>query len=136
MLRLIVLGSLATLLLVACSSSRDYGPLAVVPDSDGRDEALAGPGTIRIDENCVTLTMPPDIILIPVWYAGDVRWDEENREITFDIPSQDDDAITIRDSDVISLGGGQFGSSQPVDWVLPPHESCRGELWGVGSVIR
>ena len=116
----------------------DFGPLAVLEGSGGAD-ALGGTGCARIDDDCVTMLRANGENLLLVWHASEVRWDDEDREITFSAAfDSDDESVTIRDGDVITVGGSGLVGDVPVErdplWLAPPHESCIGEPWAVSSV--
>ncbi len=102
------------------------GPLAVL-DSPGGSAwlALGGTGPIRIGERCVTLPRGNGDSVLLVWRSGEVLWDEKDREITFiSSTAPDEGPITIRDGDIITVGGGWYGDPEDMAWVAPPDESC------------
>jgi len=115
----------------------DFGPLAVI-EGLGGDDALGGTGCVRIDDRCVTMTLSNGETLLLVWHASEVRWDEEDREITFS-SVRGSEPIKIRDGDIITVGGAGLGNDVPVErdllWLSPPHESCTGEPWAVSEVL-
>jgi len=125
----------------ACDSSPDFGPLAVFR-TDGGLDARGGTGPIHIGNECVTLTNESGQNLLLVWSqqegGGEVAWNEEEREITF--RSAGDSPVTMRDGDVITVGGANVVGDVPIerdlDWLAPPHQSCTGEQWMVSSVTK
>lgn len=128
------------------------GPLALIADQGPYDnDAGTGSGVIHIDERCVTLNQPDwEAPLLLVWSSEDVRWSESARSITFDgnIETLEADSITIRDGDVLSLGGSLMILDEDVEqqlpsrdewtrgyeWIVEPNQACRGAPWLVGSV--
>jgi len=145
-LLLSLIGFLAVVSLVACDSDSapsagDYGPLAVLHAAGGL-EARGGIGPIDIGDDCVTLTNEAGQELLLVWHqheeGWEVGWNEDEREIRFSAPG--DPAVTIRDGEVITVGGASLVGDMPVerdlDWLAPPHESCTGEQWMVSSVTK
>ena len=81
--------------------SDDFGPLAVV-DSLGGSLALGGTGPIHIEENCVRMTRGNGEMLLLIWHANEVRWDEENREIIYSSAADPDaQPVAIR----VRIGG-------------------------------
>ena len=116
-----VLVWLAPVLAVAgCSgSSDDWGPLAVVRDEGGGGAQVAGgSGTLRISEECVTLTPRdgPEVTL--VWPSGLTAWEPEAREVVFESFEGD---VRVADGDTITIGGsGDIAG----DWVAAPAASC------------
>jgi hypothetical protein len=103
-----------------CSgSSDDWGPLAVVRDEGGGGAQVAGgSGTLRISEECVTLTPRDGSEVTLVWPSGLTAWDPEAREVVFESLEGD---IRVADGDTITLGGsGDIAG----DWVAAPMASC------------
>jgi hypothetical protein len=138
------LGFLAMIGLVACDSDStpaptSYGPLSVV-EGTGGDEARGGRGPIRIGDECVNLTIENGQELLLVWYVHEegwqVAWNDEDRLIAFTSPGES--AISIRDGDIVTVGGSSLIGDSPatpnLNWLVPPNESCSGEPWGVSSV--
>ena len=80
-------------------------------------------------------------MLLLIWHANEVRWDDENREIIYS-SAADPDArpITIRDGDTITVGGESLIDDEPVernlDWLATPHASCSGEAWAVSGLTK
>ena len=145
----------ALVVAAACGSSQTgpsvsapaagLGPLAVIDDPGGGAlTALGGTGPIRIGERCVTLTSANGDVLLLVWRSAEVRWDEEDREITFTSTAvRDAKPITIRDGDIITVGGGSLDGDggEPVTpnvvWLAAPQETCSAdELWEVHSIQK
>src|SRR5437867_4220823 len=77
--------------------SHGFGPLAVL-DSGGGSDARGGMGPLRINDNCVTMTRENGEILLLVWHATEVTWDQGSREISFSSVSRPDaDPIILRE---------------------------------------
>ena len=124
----------------ATLQSGDFGPLAVI-ESPGGSDALGGTGPVHIDDDCVTMTLSNGDILLLIWHAAEVRWDEQEQEITFSsAASPDAEPITIRDGDTITVGGASLEGDVPVErnlsWLATPNPACGGELWAVDSVTK
>jgi hypothetical protein len=124
------------------SSTSAWGPLAVVPPSSGVMEALTA-GTLRITDACVFLEEPGGNIALLVWPADRTAWNAEEQAITLE--NLDGSAVTLRDGDPVSLGGGgdsvaESGVSgeewvRQTDWVAPPAPSCPIDAhWYVGEI--
>ena len=118
----------------------DFGPLAVVHATGGL-QASSGPGQVDIGDNCVTLTGRNGYKFLLVWHVHEegwgLRWNEEKREIRFASPG--DPSVTIRDDDIITLGGAPVKGNSPVapvlEWLAAPHENCTADdMWAVSSV--
>jgi len=145
-LLLSMIAFLAAVNLVACDSDSapstgDYGPLAVLHAAGGF-EARGGVGTIDLGDDCVTLTNEAGLELLLIWHQHEegwvIDWNEKEREIKFSEPGEP--AVTIRDGDIITVGGasliGDVPVEQELEWLAPPHESCTGEQWMVSSVTK
>ena len=119
----------------------DFGPLAVI-DNLGGDAALGGIGPVRIEDNCVTMTRENGDVVLLIWHAAEVRWDEEDREIIYSSAAYPDaQPITIRDGDTITVGGSSLLDDEPVTraplpWLATPHPSCSGEPWAVSGLTK
>ena len=127
----------------ACASDGggEWGPLAVMDDpATGSLDAFGGSGPVDIGERCVTLTRENGAVVLLVWRSAEVTWDEGDREVTFSRAFGDREPITIRDGDVITIGGSttESGEDEPrdveIDWLAEPDESCEGEWWSVHSI--
>lgn len=127
----------------AVSTAGPWGPLAVVPPSNGVMEALAA-GTLRITESCVFLEEAGDDLLLLVWPADRTTWSADPPGVT--IRNLDGTSVTLRDGDRISLGGGgdslAEGGVSGVEWVrrtvwvAPPALTCPLDArWFVGEVV-
>jgi len=113
--------------------NRDFGPMAVT-NAGGGNAAHGGTGPIDIGENCVTMPLPNGETLLLVWHAKEVQWNEDKREITYRLGGlPESEPITIRDGDIISVGGSGLDSWQLASftWFAKPHPSCIGQAWGV-----
>lgn len=117
----------------------DLGPLAVI-DSLGGSLALGGTGPVHIEDDCVTMTLLVNgEILLLIWLANEVRWDDDDREITYSSTSDANaESLTIRDGDIITVGGESLLSDEPVTrnlvWLATPRETCSGERFIVNFV--
>lgn len=117
-----------------------YGPLAVFADATG-DQARGGRGPIDIGEDCVTLLNENGESVLLVWSSAEVQWDDSAREIIYtSFGNRDNETVTIRDGDVITIGGSSLGDDYPVDrnltWLATPAPDCPGEPWGVFGVTQ
>jgi hypothetical protein len=107
-----------------------WGPLAVVADDYGAAALL--PGTLRISDECVTLTDNGGDAVLLVWPADRTAWFAEHKEIGF--RNRDGTAMTLRDGDAVAFGGGGDSSSEgglggqawvsSMDWVAEPDPDC------------
>ncbi|MCH8200801.1 MAG: hypothetical protein IIB85_02640 [Chloroflexi bacterium] len=115
--------------------------MAVI-DNLGGDAALGGIGPVRIEDNCVTMTRENGDVVLLIWHAAEVRWDEEDREIIYSSAAYPDaQPITIRDGDTITVGGSSLLDDEPVTraplpWLATPHPSCSGEPWAVSFLTK
>ena len=80
-------------------------------------------------------------MLLLIWHASEVRWDEEEREITYSSAADPDgQPITIREGDTITVGGESLLSDKPLErnlvWLATPHTSCDGEPWAVSGLTK
>lgn len=120
----------------------DLGPLAVFEDpGTGAALALGGTGPIHIEDACVTMTLINGESLALVWRSAEVRWNEEDREITFTSAAvADAKPITIRDGDIITVGGASLEDDVPVTrnlaWLATPQASCEGRQWIVTVLTK
>jgi len=128
---------------VPASPASTWGPLAVVPFSNG-DEARTE-GTLRITDTCAFLEVggTPTLLL---WGADRTTWSAETRTITFE--NFDGTVVTVADGDDVVLGGSGGGRESEAEsgipnegwvdrteWVAPPAASCPiDEWWSIGSV--
>lgn len=122
------------------ATDADYGPLAVIDDSEtapeGGDDALGGTGPLSIGGECVTLENEGGQVLVLAWRASEVEWDEG--EIVFTGQGGD---VRLSDGDVLSVGGSSLSgedeleASPDITWASEPDESCDGELWAVHSIV-
>lgn len=81
-----------------------------------------------------------DLVLL-IWHAVEVRWDEQDRTITYSSTADPDgQPITIREGDTITVGGESLLSDEPVErnlvWLATPHASCEGEAWMVSGLTK
>jgi hypothetical protein len=111
--------------------------LAVI-DNPGGSEALGATGPVHIGDGCVTMTQSNGNVLLLVWHSAEVRWDENDREITFTSAlAARAEPIILRDGDIITVGGESLQDDVPVernlDWLATPNASCNGERWAVSS---
>ncbi len=121
------------------SSSTDYGPLAVIDDSDtapeGGHDALGGTGELDITDRCVRLKADDDRRLVLVWRASEVRWDDGRIVFT-----GSDGEVRLADGDTLTVGGssleyeGEAETRPDRDWAQEPDADCDGELWSVHSL--
>lgn len=120
-----------------------WGPLAVVPGEDSADTARTE-GVMRITDTCTFLAERGGPVLL-LWPADRASWDAVGRTITFE--NFDGTTVTVRDEDIVALGGGGGSSSESgvsVDvwlaqthWVAQPPASCPLDpYWRVGDVRR
>lgn len=115
------------------SSSGAPNPLALTRGGTTGDVfAIAGSGTVRITDHCVTLG--GDTL---AWSQHEARWDPLHQAVIFDHAFEASARTrTIRDGDAVSVGGlnlslgqGQEGKDAREDrrnirWAKPPHPSC------------
>ena len=121
--------------------SIDLGPLAVIDSPGGGPDARGGTGPVHIDGSCVTMTRENGEILLLIWQSAQVRWDEQEQEITFSRASDTDaNPITIREGDTITVGGESLIGDVPVErnltWLATPRENCSGEAWIVSGLTK
>lgn len=125
------------------SSTRGWGPLAVVPPSRAAADALVG-GTMRITGKCVFLEEAGGVLALLVWPADRTTWNSDAHAVTF--VNQDRSEVTLHDGDRVSLGGGgdsvaESGISgeewiRQTDWVARPASSCPSDVrWSVADVV-
>ena len=122
------------------SDGYDFGPLAVI-DNPGGSQALAGPGPVRIDEDCVTLTSATGTQFLLVWHVAEIAWDPESRTITYTrLWNRGDETVSILDGDIISVGGESLNSDVPIErnltWLATPTPTCPGRPWAVSRVTK
>lgn len=138
----------SVLALIGCTSEEDepdasgteLGPLAILsPGIVGGSDALGGSGSVRIEDDCVTLPTSNGNVLLLIWHADDVSWDEGEREITF--TSSEGIATAIRDGDILTVGGESLTSqdgppvARDITWLAEPDESCPGERFIVSALV-
>lgn len=81
--------------------------------------------------------------MLLIWPADRATWNVADRSIS--LRNTDGTTVTLRDGDVVSVGGGVEGEADPsgtgrdwtagTDWVSAPGPSCPVEIgWYVGSV--
>ena len=136
-----MIGFLALVGVAACDSSPDFGPLAVLHTTGGL-QARGGTGPVHIGNDCVTVTVENGDDLLLIWHqheeGWEVGWNEDEREIAFSAPGEP--PVTIRDGDIITVGGASLVGDVPVererDWLATPHESCTSKQWVVSSVTK
>jgi hypothetical protein len=122
--------------------SNDLGPLAVFEDpGTGARDALGGTGPIHIEDACVRLTRSNGESLVLVWRSAEVRWDETNKQITFSSKAvANTEPVTIRDGDIITVGGASLEDDVPVTrnlvWLATPQASCEGRQWSVEGLTK
>jgi hypothetical protein len=102
--------------------------------------ALAGTGTLHIDDSCVTMTLATGENLLLVWLSSEVRWDD-SQQITYTSSSISGAApITIRDGDTVTVGGEPLPDDEPVTrnlvWLATPQASCEDGKWIVNSLAK
>ena len=118
----------------------EYGPLAVLDGPGGGPQARGGRGPIRIDGNCVTVTIENGEVLLLVWQSANVTWDDQNQAIVFSDVARNTEPITLHDGDTITVGGASLEGDLPLerelDWLATPHPACGGEEWAVSSVEK
>lgn len=111
-----------------------WGPLTVVDGPPSRRLARIT-GTLRIDDQCVTLTATGGQQVLLVWPSEGTAWEAAARVVRY---RSDDETATLADGDTVSFGGG--GGVEP--WVesrnglvSPPHPSCpTADVWFVGGL--
>lgn len=124
------------------SSASSWGPLAVVPPSDGSDGALIM-GTLQLTPECVLLDERGEDVLL-VWPADRTKWEPQSGTVSFILG--DGRMVMLTDGDEITLGGG--GSSvkedgglfddwaASIEWVSEPPTSCGTDTrWFVGEIV-
>jgi hypothetical protein len=82
----------------------DYGPLALVAPSDSRTLAGGLEGPVRIGDNCVIVDAKKDDAVL-VFHGEDVRWNQEERSITYRSIKPSATPITIKDGEIFRFGG-------------------------------
>ena len=120
-----------------------WGPLAVLPPTDGMD-TLRAEGTLRITDRCVFLETTYLGRLFMFWHVDQVTWSEESQAITF--KNADGSVVTVRDGDHLVVGGSggstDYGLSGEefltgIEAVAPPASSCTLDpWWSVGAAER
>ena len=131
------------ILCIACDSSSngdDFGPLAVI-DNPTRSDALAGTGPVRIDKDCVTMTTSAGAQVLLVWHVTEVAWDPGSRTISYtSFGNPGDETVSIRDGDIISVGGASLVGDVPMErnltWLATPNPTCPGHPWLVFGVFK
>jgi hypothetical protein len=122
------------------TTSRPWGPLAVVPGAGSGMEALIQ-GTLRITADCVFLNEQGDDVLL-VWPADRTTWTAETGTISF--ARDDGQTVSLADGDEVTFGGG--GSSvdegdmeaedwvAAIEWVSEPLPACVTDTrWSIGG---
>lgn len=79
--------------------------------------------------------------LVLVWHSAEVTWNAESRTITYtSFGNRNDETVTIRDGDIITVGGESLADDVPVErnliWLATPHPTCPGEPWAVFGVTK
>ncbi len=114
----------------ACSSTTDWGPLAVVVEHpDVRIEAPGGTGPLIISRDCVVLNGDMGQWTL-IWRASDVRWDALTSTILFQRAGGP--ALEFEDGTQISIGGAGEPSG---DWVQPPAPTCPERIFVVHDAV-
>ena len=113
------------------SNGLPWGPLAVLPPSQGQPQARTG-GVLRITADCVLLENLVGRASLLAWPADRTTWDAEELAVVFE--SEDDGTLRLKDGDQIIVGGGgslveEGGLSGPewiqsLEWVAKPAASC------------
>jgi hypothetical protein len=109
----------------------DWGPLAVARGDASGDEALLE-GTLRIDDECVTVETSGEVVLV-VWPGDSTRWDAVAETITYG--ATDDGAeVVLRSGDEMHVGGGGWSADEfegdpaewagSTDWLNQPADDC------------
>ncbi len=79
-------------------------------------------------------------VLPLIWRSDEVRWDGKERAITFSGSQADAKPITIRDGDIITVGGESLYGDEPEErnlvWLATPQATCTGEPWIVSSLTK
>ncbi len=118
-----------------------YGPLAVVPPSDGSDMAR-NEGVIHLSGSCATITGRRAVTLL-VWPADLVRWNPADHTVTFRRVSGE--TVTIADGQAVVVGGSGDRLAEmdmsaadwigTVPWVARPAGGCGFDaFWFVGDI--
>ncbi len=121
----------------------DWGPLAVVPPSDGADTARTE-GIVRISAECVVLETGATRSLL-VWPADRTVWHTAESNVSFE--NFDGKIVTVGDGDNVIVGGsgGSFGKAGKSleAWLdatglvaRPPGPCDVDEYWYVGGVQK
>jgi hypothetical protein len=84
----------------------NYGPLALAEPSDTRVGTGAGTGPIEITEEFVTVDTLDGLTHL-IWYANEVRWDEQDRTIIYRSINPAATPISFREGDIVDLGGAE-----------------------------
>lgn len=108
-----------------------WGPLTVVDGApSGRLARITG--TLRMDENCVTLTATDGQQVLLVWPSQATAWDADEGAVIY---SPNDESVTLTDGQTVSFGGASAGSDSQVEYVSASHPSCpASDAWLVGGL--
>ena len=118
-----------------------FGPLAVVPATDGTDTARTE-GTLRITDDCVFLEVGSEQELL-IWPDARTEWDKDTEQISF--TNFDGTVVRVGDATPVVLGGSGDSDAESglvpgawlanISWVKPPAGSCPLESrWFVGDL--
>ena len=111
---------------VARMDPSDAGPLAT-RGAIGRScrHWASGSGPSRSSEECVTRRHIGRLHHL-VWYADEVRWDAQERAITYTRASNPSATpVIFREGDIVDIEGAEPWDG--LGYVVPPAESCEGQ---------
>ncbi|HEY5625851.1 MAG TPA: hypothetical protein VIT93_05125 [Dehalococcoidia bacterium] len=85
------------------------------------------------------MTVENGDVLLLVWRADEVLWDESERLIAYtNAAGPDATPIMIRDGDTITVGGELLEDGAPISgnliWLATPRETCNGRAWLVNGL--
>ncbi len=85
----------SVLVLTACGTPVDYGPVAVYDAHGVSGDPLDVTGTLRISDTCVTVPMHGEYVAV-VFPQNEVRWDSATSTLTYlGHPYRDGDPIAL-----------------------------------------
>lgn len=119
------------------ASDSPWGPLAVLPGSNAIMEARIV-GTLHVTDRCVLIETFDGEVALLVWPADRTTWNSDESVTLQDL---DGGAVTMRDGDVVTLGGGGDSAREGgrsgddwttrSDWISAPAPSCPDDGWWI-----
>lgn len=118
-----------------------YGPLAIVSDPPGGEEARTE-GVVRMSDACVVLERADGTSALLVWpegYMAETRWDPESRRIEFRTWSAESPVDISDGRSVMLIGSGPDPIPQDwtesFEWIARPDPSCPADSFFVISDV-